>query len=82
LYKTGYVTNAAPRLIRASNNSVIIIFEWNSRGSREAAQFHPDVQMHWMRLSNICEFDKGGNLTEFQTVFPWFETIEWEDWNQ
>ena len=82
LYKTGYVTAQAPRLIRTSGNSIIIIFEWNSRETREASQFHPVVQSHWMKLSKLCEFDKASNLTEFQNPFPAFENIEWKDWDQ
>lgn len=82
LYKTGYVTSSPPRLICTSDNSIIIIFEWINKEARAASQFHPDVQMHWMKLSKLCEFDKPGNVAEFQTIFPFFDTIEWEDWNQ
>lgn len=80
LIKTGYVSTVAPRLLRTTSNSIIIIFEWNSREAREAAPMHPHVQEHWMKLSKLCEFENAATLSEFQHNFPFFETIEWDDW--
>lgn len=82
LYKTGLISDAAPRLMKTSGNYIIFMFEWKSSEAREASPQHPVVQEHWMKLSKLSEFENGANLPEFQNNFPFFETIEWDDWNK
>jgi hypothetical protein len=79
LRKGGYVTLQPPKLMKASEGSVILVFEWVDKPMMALAQAAPVIQEHWMALSKICEFEKAMNLIEFQQPFSEFETIEWID---
>jgi len=76
LRKGGYVTSQPPMLMKASDGSIILIFEWIEKQKNEEAQVDPVIQQHWMTLSKICEFEKAMSLIEFQRPFSEFETIE------
>ncbi|MBL7878115.1 MAG: hypothetical protein JNL53_20785 [Cyclobacteriaceae bacterium] len=78
----GYVTDRAPILMRATNGSLLLIFEWKQQDSQDKAQADPAIQEQWMRVSKLSEFEKPESLKEFRDVFPEFESIPWEDYAQ
>jgi hypothetical protein len=75
LREKGFVTSKPPHLMRAADNSIIIVFEWSHDKAQEAAQADMDIQEPWKALSKLCIFEKPVNLSEFQQVFPEFEAI-------
>lgn len=79
LRKGGYVTSEPPKVMKAKDNSIILIFEWKNEQMINDAQVDPLIQKHWMLLSKLCEFARPMNLIEFQEPFSEFETIEWTD---
>lgn len=79
LRKGGYVTSALPKVMKAKDNSIILIFEWNNEHMINDAQVNLVIQKHWMLLSKLCEFALPMNLIEFQEPFSEFETLEWTD---
>jgi hypothetical protein len=79
LRKGGYVTSDSPKIMKAKDSSIILIFEWKDEQMIPNAQADPVIQQHWMTLSKLCEFAKPMNLIEFQGPFSEFETIDWPD---
>jgi hypothetical protein len=79
LRKGGYVTSASPMVMKAKDDSIILIFEWKNEQMKHDAQTDPVIQKHWMLISKLCEFARPMNLIEFQEPFSEFETIEWTD---
>jgi hypothetical protein len=79
LRKNGYVTARSPHLMKAADDSVLILFEWINAQMKEDAQADPEVQKHWMALSKLCVFEKPVNLPEFQLPFPEFETVPFDE---
>jgi len=77
LVKSDYVTRDAPKLMKTTNGSIILIFDWKSEEMINRAQADPIIQNHWMKLAKLCEFEKSANLVEFQQPFSQFEAIEW-----
>jgi hypothetical protein len=76
LQKGGYVTTQPPKLMKATNGSIVLIFDWKDENTKNTAQTDPVIQQHWMALSKLCEFEKPMNLTECQQPFSDFESIE------
>jgi hypothetical protein len=79
LVKGGYVTLQPPKVMKAINNSIILIFEWKEEQMIRKAEADEIMQKHWMALSKLCEFEKAMNLLEFQQPFSEFETVEWTE---
>jgi hypothetical protein len=79
LRESGYVTSDPPKVMKAKDSSIILIFEWKDEQMIRNAEADPLIQKHWMSLSKLCEFAKPMNLVEFQSPFSEFETIEWTD---
>lgn len=79
LLKGGYVTSTPPKLMKAVDGSIILIFEWKDEHMKNTAQTDPVIQQHWMLISKLCQFEKPMNIIEFQQPFAEFETIEWTD---
>jgi hypothetical protein len=77
--KGGYVTSEPPKVMKAKDNSIVLIFEWKNEQMKNDALADPVIQKHWMLLSKLCEFARPMNLIEFQEPFSEFETIEWTD---
>jgi hypothetical protein len=71
----GLVTNRASIMMRASDGTIIEIFEWVSQEAITAAHSNSVVLELWKRFEAVCSYVTPCNIAEFQTTFAHFEPI-------
>ena len=75
LKKEGLVTDRKPVVMQATDNTIIEVFEWKSKEAINAAHYNPQVQAHWSRFSEVCEYKPAGSVREFSDLFSEFEAV-------
>ena len=76
LRKEKLATDFPPLHLRATNGTVLEIFEWVSDEAVRSAHTNPVVLKLWERFNQVCDYDKLSGLKEAATIFPHFERIE------
>lgn len=75
LRKESLVTDRSPIIARASDNSIIEIFEWKSSEAIAAAHHNPEVAKLWASFSEVCDYAAPVSVKEFNNMFSEFEPI-------
>jgi hypothetical protein len=71
----GLATQRAPLVLRASDGSLLEIFEWVSEAAVEAAHSNPRVLALWERYAACCDYVTLSDLPEAKAMFPHFELV-------
>ncbi len=71
----GLVTARRPLLLRASDGTILEIFEWRSKEAIDAAHTNAVVLAMWERFAAVCTYGKLSQLPEVDQVFPAFEAL-------
>ena len=71
----GLVTERQPVIMRASDGSVIEVFEWLSPTAIDDAHNNERVQALWERFEQVCTYKRPDTIPEFQQIFSAFESI-------
>lgn len=69
------VTEAAANVMRASDGTVIEVFEWLSSEAIARAHTSPAVQALWTEFAEVCEYIPLASLSEAQQMFAEFESV-------
>lgn len=70
------VTDRPAYLMRASDGTVVEIFEWQSADAVKEAHGNPAVQKLWKEFDEVCEYSPLSALAECQNMFAEFEAVE------
>ncbi len=68
----GLTTDKEPFIGRATDGSIIEVFEWANSESAKKAHDHPGVAKIWEAMAVVCDFGKLEQLPEAKNVFPKF----------
>jgi hypothetical protein len=69
------VTDAPPRLMRASDGTLLEVFEWRSAEAIAQAHASAAVQELWNEFGSACEYTPLARLAEAQQAFAEFESV-------
>ncbi len=69
----GLTTSREPFIGRATDGTLIEIFEWISMEAAQKAHDHPAIASIWEAMTMVCEFGKLEQLAEAKKVFPQFQ---------
>jgi quinol monooxygenase YgiN len=61
---------------RATDGTIVEIFEWTSREAIQEAHSNKVVGELWERFGEVCDFEIPVNVKEFQNLFSEFEPID------
>lgn len=75
LRAAGLVTDREPVLMRASDGTVIEVFEWKSADAIEAAHSHPDVLAMWDEYAAVCDYVPISEVPGATELFSGFDPI-------
>ena len=75
LQALGLATARTPMAMRASDGTVLEIFEWASQEAIDRAHHDPTVAAMWQRFGAACDFVQLGSLAEATLLFPDFEPL-------
>jgi hypothetical protein len=76
LKRLGLATDRPAYAMRASDGTVIEVFEWKSKEAIEAAHTNPEVLKMWERYGEACEYTPLISIKECSDMFAGFEPIE------
>jgi hypothetical protein len=74
LKEYGLATDRAPFIGRASDGTLVEIFEWVSAEASRKAHDHPAVAKIWEAMGVVCDFLSLDQLPEAKRPFPHFQT--------
>jgi hypothetical protein len=69
------VTDRKPIVMRASDGSIVEVFEWLSSKAIEAAHKNPQVLQLWDEFNLACTYGKPVDVEEFHNLFSEFEPL-------
>ncbi|MEP7329850.1 MAG: hypothetical protein ABI777_11610 [Betaproteobacteria bacterium] len=72
----GLATDRPALVLRATDGTLLEIFEWVSEAAIEAAHANPAVHALWDRYGACCEYVTLGDLAEARTMFPSFALVD------
>ena len=75
LQALGLATARTPMTMRASDGTVLEVFEWASQDAIDRAHHDPTVAAIWRRFGAACDFVQLGSLAEATQMFPDFEPL-------
>ena len=70
------VTQKSACIMRASNGSIVEVFEWKSPGAIQRAHQSPAVQALWQEFESVCEYVPLRDLSETEQLFAEFDSVE------
>lgn len=73
LRQEGLVTDRAPVMMRARDETIVEVSEWRSRDAIDAAHKNPRVLAMWDRFFALCECVPLKTLDETSEMFARFE---------
>ncbi len=76
LREQGLATEMKSVVLRASDGTLLEIFDWVSGEAVEAAHTNEAVQKMWEEFAAVCDFATLDSLAEAEKVFPHFERVE------
>lgn len=76
LKEFGLITNRDNYVARASDGTIIEVFEWVSEDAKDAAHEHPAIAEIWEQMTPLCEFGHMQNLKEAKYPFPNFHVLD------
>ena len=69
------VSERPPYVMRASDGTLLEVFEWRSAEAIERAHRSPAVQALWEEFAAVCEYVPLGALAEAQRPFAEFDAV-------
>ena len=72
----GLATNRPSVVLRASDGTLLEVFEWVSQAAIDAAHTNPAVLALWQRYAACCDYITLNDLAEAKSLFPGFELVE------
>ena len=76
LRREGLVTDRAGFIMRASDGTVIEVFEWVSGEAISAAHENESVQSMWRRYAEVCDYIPIGEVPEAAELFSEFTPVD------
>lgn len=70
------VTDKPAYVMRATNGTIVEVFEWRSTEAINEAHSNPTVQALWEEFGAACEFTPLANLEEAQQMFAEFDAVQ------
>lgn len=74
----GLATERPSYAMRASDRTILEVFEWASAEAIAAAHSNPVVTNMWQRYAEVCEFTPLCNVKECGNMFAEFEPLDLE----
>jgi hypothetical protein len=74
LKKLGFVTERAPIIFQAKDETVVEVFEWKKEAFHTAHE-HPEVAAYWERMGQICDFVPVSQMAEAEKSFAHFKPL-------
>jgi hypothetical protein len=75
LRRLGLATDRRHVMMRASDGTILEVFEWCSTDAINQAHNHPEVQQMWNRFNDVCFYEPPANLEECKQLFPGFTPL-------
>jgi quinol monooxygenase YgiN len=72
----GLVTDKPAYVMRASDGTIVEVFEWRSAEAIQQAHSNPAVHALWAEFGAACDYTPLANLQEAQQMFAEFEGVE------
>jgi len=72
----GLVTDRPAYAMRATDGTILEVFEWRSAEAIAKAHTTPAVQSLWAEFAAVCDYRPLNGLAECQQMFAEFEAIE------
>ena len=76
LRKEGLVTDRKPIIMRARDETIIEVSEWESHEAIDAAHKNPNVLAMWQKFFAVCDCVPLKTLAEAEEMFAGFEPVE------
>jgi len=76
LRRLGLATEREALVLRASDGTILEIFEWASPGAVEQAHTHPEVAEVWESFGKLCDLVSLSDLADAGRKFPHFQPID------
>ena len=76
LRSQGLATSRETTVLRASDGTLLEIFEWASQAAIDAAHKNPVVHALWERYAACCDYVTLSDLPEAGMMFPGFELVQ------
>jgi hypothetical protein len=76
LESEGLVTGRGAFVMRASDGTMVEVFEWRSAEAIRAAHANPAVLALWGEFGEACEYIPLASLGEAQQMFAEFDAVE------
>ena len=76
LRSQGLATDRVPIMMRASDGTVIEVFEWRSADAIASAHTNPVVQEMWRTYGEVCDYVPLASLPEASQMFAEFDGLE------
>ena len=76
LRQQGLATSRPVQVLRASDGTLVEIFEWVSDAAVEQAHTNPAVQKLWERFGQVSDFATLASLPGSGKPFPHFEPVD------
>jgi hypothetical protein len=70
------VTDRPAYAMRATDGTIVEVFEWKSKEAVDQAHTNPEVLKLWKRFDECCTYGRLADLPEINEMFPHFEPIE------
>jgi hypothetical protein len=77
LRAAGLATDRASVLLRATDGTLVEVFEWRSKEAIAAAHEHPDVLALWERYDACCEYVTLSDLPGATELWPEYRLVQW-----
>jgi hypothetical protein len=74
LHEQGLVTDRPPIVTRATDGTIVEVFEWVA-GGIERAHSNPAVAQLWQRYAAVCDYVPLATLAESASLFAGFEAL-------
>ncbi len=73
----GLITDKPAYVMRATNGTILEVFEWKSAEAIRQAHQLPSVQALWGEFAAVCDYKKLSDISETQQMFAEFESVDW-----
>ncbi len=70
------VSDHPASVMRASEGTIIEVFEWRSAEAIHKAHSNPAVAALWSEFGAVCDYTPLGQLAETQQLFAEFESVQ------
>lgn len=75
LHEQGLVTQPSALVMRATDGTIVEVFEWKSAAAIAQAHSNPAVLALWQEFEAACTYVPLGSLPESRNLFAEFETL-------